>query len=146
MVLPSAGSHSLVVMCATVREGVLYYLSRRRLNHRLIRYRSSASAGVGGYASVPIASISQTPTEWSEYWMQDCLWIQSLLWRSDPMTDDLDICEEKRRELAQRYADELLEAVDWLIDEVQTKMRGKTRRRHPRDLQIQPRRHRTHPR
>jgi len=35
------------------------------------------------------------------------------------MSDYLDISEEKRRELARGYADELVQAVDWLIAEFQ---------------------------
>jgi len=62
------------------------------------------------------------------------------------LSDDLDISKEKQRELAQRYSDELLEAVDWLIEEFQTKTPARAGRHRSRDLQSQSRRRKPHSR
>ena len=62
------------------------------------------------------------------------------------MSDDREISEEKRRELARGYADELLEAVDWLIEEFQRNTPAKPGRHRSRDLQSQSRPQEPHPR
>ena len=71
-----------------------------------------------------IEPLSQTLTECSGYWVQD--WRSTYLHRgSDSMGNDLDISEEKRRELARGYAAELVQAVDWLIAESETPIPSK---------------------